>query len=1592
MVLFGGAGHKKNHMEAKFERWAKNFVSEDDQLAVSSLSELQSELLNAQKSGYSGCLEKVALLESVLVALLGHTVPYVRERAVVLLNVLYDGHRLQLDEALPVTVSCVGETEELTIPLFYSEVSSPSALKLRMFSPSSEPQMPPSWSEMDVTVADGELVQATLPTFTQTGFYDWIIVPRDGSVQIEMDDERRLRGRIIVQPEGARDAVITEVPIDQVGATWDEATGKLQTRGSFDAVVERLPEIKFKGSTAVYLMGTLERPQDDPDASPFNVTDRRRVASVLGGEKAFANLVKEIRELGMVPIIDGIERVARNRAHRKYRPFMVQTVDSTGSMYTHPGTDGREVQWEQSGLLNYRDVRVWDLMIDEIKHMAHNYGVMGVRLDNAQSYPPIMALDSEEMFARDPDGEMHYSKSEIFYGMVVKANEETGYWTSDAALELNYPNPFLIKFAREMWHSYPSFYIIAECHFQREALLTSSGSIVHSVRIPQILASIGGKSMRRDGTVAGIPQNKRSTARTFARLMKNESQYLPKGALIINCTCTHLSPYPAVLFGRRAWLAVDLVNFISGIPMVVLGEETGRSYRFNMAPVIHHEEDSIYDVHYDSLLPRSPKKKKRTVEDDEEMKPKELGMKKTNSKLSLRSSSLLGLKKMGSVSNLAKSASLVFQQPQVNNTSGSSTPKKMVRNVSLSDMKGMTVRTVSSEDMRKLAQMEERTREEIGPHAGFDITQISGHYNHRAIIRQEHSVFRTGHLVNIEVAPQQEDQIFAFARITNDEVAIVVMNLRGGQDGPQYENAANVELKLSSLLPVLPERLTMRLSSLFRIYDLVTDVDVGTELFTLEELMFRGYSFQLNPLSALVFSFEPLPESESLETEHFQQALHRLQSEHEALVDPRENHLISLVSRGAAESLDAFASAVNRIRQGLENLDTHEGHTQYLFQIILQRASQLHYLVTYEGYMKPTDFEPPTGEQIVSYMSLLACAARDQYLQKLARSLVDKVKNIGPIVFVAPELGRFSTAGGLGVMVDELTKGMVSLGMEVYVISPVYTVNRKGETGYLQRDGFQWTRNIDVNLGTHVVTCGIFEGEEHGVNLIFIERGDYFPKVYADPGSQERLLQTIILMSLGSLEACCHKGLTPAVFVTNDWMPALAAGYARNGFFGSYFDNTTFFHLIHNLGDGAYEGRVYPSPQQGLFESVHRLPTHLLVDPWWSQKIVNPSRCAIICSDSWGTVSPSYLQELLQSHPLKPVLQNAKKPFGFPNGIRQADRERLLRERGAESHTEAKRLLQRKYFGFEDGDPSIPLFAFVGRITSQKGVHLILNAVDELVHHTGGKIQIMVCGPATYSDEYSAGCAHHMNDLRNRHRWCFWAAPGEFFTDGPLVNLGADFGLMPSVFEPGGIVQQEFFVGGTPVIAYRTGGLKDTVHEWNAVAREGNGFTFDHYSHGDFCYAVKRALRVFSMHNDYQELRKSAYDTTIDVAQVAWAWTSEFHRLRNAMFTRHNMLTDDMIETVQGDLDDSKSLVPGNKPVHVQYTGGGSSIAVKGSFDGWTQSWPLKVVSDNLAELWLRLPPGEYPHKFLVDGNWVVAPNAPRVEENGFENNVLRVT
>ncbi len=455
--------------------------------------------------------------------------------------------------------------------------------------------------------------------------------------------------------------------------------------------------------------------------------------------------------------------------------------------------------------------------------------------------------------------------------------------------------------------------------------------------------------------------------------------------------------------------------------------------------------------------------------------------------------------------------------------------------------------------------------------------------------------------------------------------------------------------------------------------------------------------------------------------------------------------------------------------------------------------------------------------------------------------------------------------------------------------SPYYERNRKGETGYLAKDGVSWSFNVQIDIGIERVTVGVYEGVINNIRHFFLHNAKYFPCVYADYRSGMMTVAFLALMAKCPLEICCKLGIFPSTVVTNDWATGLTAAYAKRGFFGGVFGHSKFMHIVHNL-DPSYEGRVFPSHPQEDLGRVHMLPLDLLVDPHWSRVCVNPSRCAILCSDNWGTVSLTYKQELLAESPLSPILRMHASPFAHPNGIPYLNRKARIDGLGCVSHWDAKARLQSKYFP-QAGGPSeyTVLLGFVGRITAQKGVHLILDVAEHLFATGESNVQIIVGGMTNSGESYAVHCAGRMRDLNYRFPNNFWSDPDAFFTDGPLLNYGADFGLMPSAFEPGGIVQQEFMIAGTPVVAFKTGGLKDTISEF--YEGKGNGFTFESHASYDFANAIGRAIDLCQRDRAmYEKLRANAAASVITSDMVAKAWLGEFFRMHCKVFVEkaHN--------------------------------------------------------------------------------------------------------
>jgi len=306
-----------------------------------------------------------------------------------------------------------------------------------------------------------------------------------------------------------------------------------------------------------------------------------------------------------------------------------------------------------------------------------------------------------------------------------------------------------------------------------------------------------------------------------------------------------------------------------------------------------------------------------------------------------------------------------------------------------------------------------------------------------------------------------------------------------------------------------------------------------------------------------------------------------------------------------------------------------------------------------------------------------------------------------------------------------------------------------------------------------------------------------------------------------------------------------------------------------------------------------------------------------------------------------------------------------------------------------------------------------LDAVEEMVRRTNGKINILVGGMGSPSDPYVAQCISKINYLKSKYSYAFWANPYEFFTDGPKINLGSDFGLMPSLFEPGGIVQHEFFIAGTPVIAFKTGGLKDTVFEFRCDTNTGNGFTFECHNARELIDAMTRSLSLFQNKEKYEICRNNAKNSAIDVADVSRAWCKEFYRLQNKIFfnvKEAKEVDNDVYELKEDDANDEtkdKTLM-GDREIQKKEPDDGKipitfsfkfekgkqphTVLLCGSFSNWKEKIPLKF--DPLSDKWcitIRLEKGKHWYKYIVDDNWIINPMERNEKKDGFQNNVVEI-
>lgn len=441
------------------------------------------------------------------------------------------------------------------------------------------------------------------------------------------------------------------------------------------------------------------------------------------------------------------------------------------------------------------------------------------------------------------------------------------------------------------------------------------------------------------------------------------------------------------------------------------------------------------------------------------------------------------------------------------------------------------------------------------------------------------------------------------------------------------------------------------------------------------------------------------------------------------------------------------------------------------------------------------------------------------------------------IVFASAECAPFVKTGGLGDVAGSLPAALVRAGAEVIVMVPKYATIK--DEYKAQMEHFS---DFYVSLGWRNEYCGLEKLEHDGVTYMFIDNERYFARDYPygffDDGERFAFFSKAITESLQHLPA----GFECDILHCNDWQTALAPVFLREFYQGlPLYDRVKTVFSIHNV---AFQGQFSDTVMEDILGVAHipAAASQLRCDAC----SINYMLGALRYADAITTVSPTYANEIQTpefGEGLDGVLRERSYALqGILNGIDVAGFDPATDKRIAANYTVedrsgkavCKAKLQEE-LGLEVRDDR-PLMVMVTRLTRQKGMDLVMYALDRIL---AGGVQVAVLG--TGDRDYEDGLRYFQDKYPG-----IMAARIEF--DPALsqrMYAAADMFLMPSKFEPCGLSQIIAMRYGTLPVVRETGGLKDTVIPYNEFTGEGTGFSFTNFNGDEMGDAVFRAARLF---------------------------------------------------------------------------------------------------------------------------------------------------
>ena len=438
------------------------------------------------------------------------------------------------------------------------------------------------------------------------------------------------------------------------------------------------------------------------------------------------------------------------------------------------------------------------------------------------------------------------------------------------------------------------------------------------------------------------------------------------------------------------------------------------------------------------------------------------------------------------------------------------------------------------------------------------------------------------------------------------------------------------------------------------------------------------------------------------------------------------------------------------------------------------------------------------------------------------------------ILYVTSEAVPYCKTGGLADVAGSLPQALAKGGDHVSVILPLYQTVSENWIDQLHFE--KWTY---VRLAWRSVYCGLFSLEHEGVTWYFVDNEHYFKRPdlygYYDDGERFAFFSRAVTELLPDLPE------KPDVVHCNDWQSALVPIYIRDESVRQDFYKG--IHTVITVHNVEYQGRYGRDTLEDLFGLAHG---------WYDDGTmefagdVNLLKGAIVTADAVTAVSPTYAQELKYAyfaHGLEDIMNsNAGKLHGVLNGL---DMERYNPRKDANlvQHYSPGRMAgkakNKEQLQLTMGlqvKADTPIIAMVTRLVSHKGLDLVCDALDYFMEKD---VQLVVLGKgdANYETFFNYAAARYPGRIG--------VYLGYSESLAMQIYAGADLFLMPSKSEPCGLSQMIAMRYGTVPIVRETGGLKDTVHAYEAWNGEGNGFTFADYNAGDMAYVICEAIDLY---------------------------------------------------------------------------------------------------------------------------------------------------